>query len=243
MNKYVHEVVRDIKLAHPDWIQHFSFWKFDDKDVKMTVRSPHADALIYELEELAKDTKNAPYVCKDLLVLEVLIQALTDNEATKNDIVYLYVQGGMKLNKDKLTQLFDLIDTLGAKIHITIPPRNNCGFDLDSEELTTLARIAEYSGGAYYITTRGETIRSLPLQYESSIIYDEFRKGCDQEQTFYFPIAAEAQTISVLVTGEQIKNYPTFIAPGHVPVSDVPIYKYVASSLSVIYKGKGLTEH
>jgi hypothetical protein len=68
---------------------------------------------------------------------------------------------------------------------------NRCFDDLNSAEIATIAQIAHYSGGSYTLTIDGGTLLTLPLRYDTSAVYTEFRtvENCKGKQTYYFPVS------------------------------------------------------
>lgn len=63
-------------------------------------------------------TRIFQYLCKNLLVLDVLIAALEDKNASMNMEIFLYVYGGMKRDVAKQKRVFELIDQLEAKVRV-----------------------------------------------------------------------------------------------------------------------------
>uniref|UniRef100_A0A1I7SFP3 EGF-like domain-containing protein n=1 Tax=Bursaphelenchus xylophilus TaxID=6326 RepID=A0A1I7SFP3_BURXY len=236
LNRLAPEIVRDFKFNDPYWISHYSIHSFDDKQVKLYLQTDHPDDLIHGFEALQQDTQNTESVCKDLLIYEAIIEALTSSRATAHEVVYLVVSGGIKLNEHKEKETFQLIDALGAKINIIQYPINKCRIEIDQEASTAISTLAHYSGGSLYQTNRGTAFITLPLQYDEATVFDEIRDNCDKEQTFYFPISGNAQTVSITSLGDLRRGYPKISAAENTYVDARKVYDSAMSRLNIVYK-------
>ncbi|CAD5228104.1 unnamed protein product [Bursaphelenchus okinawaensis] len=236
LSQISHDIVRDIKYNDPQWIQHYSILTFTNETVKKRLDTDHPDDLLHVLEDVLKESENAKSACQDLLIYEAIIEALSTSRAMKNDIVYIIVSGGIKRSADMERRAFELIDMLGAKINIIQSPINKCNINLEAEESADIVQLAHYSGGEHFLTNSGKALLTIPLQYDNGIVYDEVRDGCEEEQTFYFPIGGEAQTVSVITSGDLRRGYPKITAVEGQYVDDLQIYASTVSNLHVIYK-------
>jgi len=217
-------VVHNLQSTHKEWINLYTFWEFDDTNAGFVASSPFADDIVEEVNDFIPKRRTGPFICKGLLVLDVLIAALSDDNASKHMEVFLYVNGGMVLSNAKLKELFGLIDELEAKINVIQSSSNKCYDDLDAAEVSTIAAIAYYSGGTYSLSNDGRSLLSLPLQYDAGNVYNEYRLDCKDKQTYYFPIESETQTISFFVIGDLKPDGLVFSTPDGSPFTPIRFF-------------------
>ncbi|KAI6190744.1 hypothetical protein M3Y97_00151900 [Aphelenchoides bicaudatus] len=226
MQKVVGQVVNNLKSTHKDWIGYYTYWEFDDQNVRYVTKTPFADSLVTEVQDMIDSRRPTAMICKELKVQDVLIEALSDPDATLGTIVYLYVYGGMVYDIGKQGQLFKLIDQLEAKIHIVQDGASIRCFNQDFEDkhLKLIAGIAHYSGGTFSLSGDGATLLGFPLH--------ENRKDCKGTQTFYFPVESETQTIALGLSGE-IRGDPTFTPPNGNNNNPIVVYKNILDRMYI----------
>ncbi|KAI6216634.1 hypothetical protein M3Y99_01810300 [Aphelenchoides fujianensis] len=217
-------VLGDLQSAASDWVHGYTLWDFDNTSASLVTRLSNPALLDGELQLWVDESRQFDKTCSGQKVIDALILALTDQDASKNQQVFLYVYGGMDLESDttNLQRVYELIDQLDAKIHVIQAPQNTC-FKNDAQEMLALAGLSEYSGGHYSLSRNGETFLALPLQYKTNQVYEEQRTSCSGPQTFYFPVASEAQSVSMVIRAEVLPPV-TFTSPDGSSLDPIQVY-------------------
>ncbi|KAI6211095.1 hypothetical protein M3Y96_00396900 [Aphelenchoides besseyi] len=225
MKAILGEVIQDMQYTHPEWVRQYTLWDFDDKTVEFLIATDSLRDLRREIELWEGDLRDASSLCKDLLIYDVLIQALSDVQATKHMEIFLFVHGGLKQDLTKQQDLYDLIDQLEAKIHITHSPTSNCYQFGNESDVLAIGSIAAYSGGTYTRASGGLSLLMWPFKWSTGIVHEEERDDCTQAlQNFYFPIASEAQTFSLQTFGDIKSKTFKVIAPDGTPVTPTLLF-------------------
>uniref|UniRef100_A0AC35U0S8 EGF-like domain-containing protein n=1 Tax=Rhabditophanes sp. KR3021 TaxID=114890 RepID=A0AC35U0S8_9BILA len=221
------QMVQDVIHQHPDFISHYQVISFNDKRYDVAVDTNDPNDFLQGLNNLQNVTQtDTTFSCLDLNLYEPLYQLLQESTISEYGMVYVYLAGLPSDNSTELTLISNYLEL--SKIELTIVEVSGrpCGQTItNNPQMKTLLDLSVQSGGSFFNVQpqfAGDILKTIPAQYSSQVLYDQFVADCSQKlHSFYFPIDSEGQSLTVILHGHLHSDRVKINPPTE---EDVPLF-------------------
>ncbi|TKR58233.1 hypothetical protein L596_029707 [Steinernema carpocapsae] len=204
----VSRMIYGFEHQHPEWIRHYILISFDDQgyDILADTRDP-VDFVVRFAAFRDRNQNKTGFSCDNLHVFEALHNALNSSGVVgyEGGIIYTFLNGLPAIDMDNYQNLMEQSILNSIQLNFVEMSGSPCGKSLKDTKVQLLYALAAGTGGQYkqaMSLDAGKVLLSIPYEYKSSFIYENYYDDCSKPTSFYFPIDAQTQGFTANIIGD-----------------------------------------